>query len=450
MRALATVFRLLATLTLIGLAGILWWKWDTFTSQTHSFLDEVVSDAYTILQSENEQWEKIATEKSSFYEIFDANDPVGQNDENPLSLATESLTAAEKKIFTDREYRESLDNLNMEFGVDALIWKPETKIWEKNPSTKLSPPASFMDPFKNESKFPYKDVKKEDGTIIRGVPRPNRLRTVIGMFYKDRDDKFKEISKLREMIVMRDIELREYQNLYAKEKERKEELEDEVGELTVKVAGLEEDLKREKEERKAENEAAEQKEEQLNRLVADLEAQKIQTEQEHQEFIDTLRNEQKEQMAALQDEIRKADAEGYKRGIDEMIAKQQGGEIKEPDEETSVNPFLPTEDGPPKLSQAELMLAAQAKTIGESGVPSTVGRVDGKSGMILLPLGIERGVALGNVYTLWKENKKAARIRIQSVSQGFSLAYLLPQFGNPQALQPGDSVHVVPEIEETL
>ena len=90
MRALATVFRLLATLTLIGLAGILWWKWDTFTSQTHSFLDEVVSDAYTILQSENEQWEKIATEKSSFYEIFDANDPVGQNDENPLSLATES------------------------------------------------------------------------------------------------------------------------------------------------------------------------------------------------------------------------------------------------------------------------------------------------------------------------------------------------------------------------
>ena len=44
------------------------------------------------------------------------------------------------------------------------------------------------------------------------------------------------------MLVMRDIELREYQNLYAKEKERKEELEDEVGELTVKVAGLEEDL----------------------------------------------------------------------------------------------------------------------------------------------------------------------------------------------------------------
>jgi len=270
------------------------------------------------------------------------------------------------------------------------------------------------------------------------------------MFYKDRDDKFKEIKKLREMIVSRDQELREYQNLYAKEKERKEQLEEEVGELTVKVAGLEEDLKREKEERQAEKEAAQEKEEQLNRIVADLEEQKIKTAQEHEEFIDTLRNEQKEQMAALQDEVRKADAEGYKRGIDEMIAKQQGGEVEQQDEEVAVNPFLPSEDGPPKLSQAELMLAAQAKTISETGVPSTVGRVDGKSGMILLPLGSERGVLLGNVYTLWKEQKKAARIRIQSVSQGYSLAYLLPQFGNPQDLRPGDSVHVVPEKEETL
>ena len=451
MRALATVFRLLATFALIGLSGVIWFKWDTFTSQNHSFLDEVVSDAYTILQSEREtQWKDISEKKSSFYEIFDANDQVGQNDENPLLLANDSLSSAEKAILRNPEYGESLNNLSLEYGVDALTWNSETKIWELNPAVKLSPPANFMDPFADESMFPKEDIKKEDGTIVRGVPRSNRLRTVIGMFYKDRDDKFKEIKKLREMIVSRDQELREYQNLYAKEKERKEQLEEEVGELTVKVAGLEEDLKREKEERQAEKEAAQEKEEQLNRIVADLEEQKIKTAQEHEEFIDTLRNEQKEQMAALQDEVRKADAEGYKRGIDEMIAKQQGGEVEQQDEEVAVNPFLPSEDGPPKLSQAELMLAAQAKTISETGVPSTVGRVDGKSGMILLPLGSERGVLLGNVYTLWKEQKKAARIRIQSVSQGYSLAYLLPQFGNPQDLRPGDSVHVVPEKEETL
>ena len=393
-------------------------------------MDEVVSDAYTILQSERDkQWSDIEEKKNSFFEIFDANDPVGQNDENPLAIASESLDSAEKGIFKSPEYRDSLLNLNLEYGVDSLTWNSESKSWQQD--SKLSPPASLQDPFSDD---PKQDIKKEDGTIIRGVPRANRLRTVIGMFYKERDNNIKEISKLRNMTVERDKDLRTFQNLHAKEKERKEELEEIEAELTVKVAGLEEDLKIEKEEREGERQAAEEKESELNRLVANLEEQKLIVEKENQDFINTLRNEQKEQLAVLQDEVRKADAEGYKRGIDEMISKQQGGEVEQTDVELSVNPFLPTEDGPPKLSQSELMLAAQAKEISESGVPSTVGRVDGKSGMILLPLGSERGVSLGNVYTLWKENKKAARIRIQSVSQGYSLAYLLPQFGSPQDL----------------
>ena len=42
--------------------------------------------------------EDITTKKSSFNEIFDANDPVGQNDENPLSMAAQSLASAEKSI----------------------------------------------------------------------------------------------------------------------------------------------------------------------------------------------------------------------------------------------------------------------------------------------------------------------------------------------------------------
>ena len=152
--------------SLLGLAGVLWLKWDTFTSQTYSFLDEVVSDAYTILQSERDaQWKDIETKKSSFYEIFDANDPVGQNDENPLSLATESLTAAEKVFSRIQNIAKSLDNLNMEYGVDASSGIPESKIWQTNPSTKLSPPASYMDPFADESKFPYKDIKRKTAQL---------------------------------------------------------------------------------------------------------------------------------------------------------------------------------------------------------------------------------------------------------------------------------------------
>jgi len=217
MKAFATVLRLLATFSLAGLAGVIWLKWDNFTSQTHSFLDEVVSDAYTILQSERDkQWDDIAEKKNSFFEIFDANDPVGQNDENPLAIASETLDSAEKGIFKSPEYRDSLDNLNLEYGIDSLTWDSESKSWQQD--SKLSPPASLQDPFADD---PKQDIKKEDGTIIRGVPRANRLRTVIGMFYKERDNNFKEISKLRNMTVERDKDLRIFQNLHAKEKGRK-------------------------------------------------------------------------------------------------------------------------------------------------------------------------------------------------------------------------------------
>jgi hypothetical protein len=452
MNALAVIFRLLSTLSLAGLAGLIWMKWDTQTAQSHSFLDEVTSDAYDILQSEKDtQWKDISKKKSAFNEVFEANDPVGQNDENPLAGAAETLRSAEDIILRNPDYRDSLDSLTKEYGSDALVWNAESKKWQVNPSTKLSAPAGFQDPFSDQEKFPKQDVKKEDGTVIKGVPRDNRLRTVIGMFYKDRHDKFGEIAKLRSMIVTRDQELREYQNLYAKEKERKEELEVEVDQLKVKVAGLEEDLKREKEERQAEKEAAEQKQNIADQRIASLEEEKINIVKRHEESLDALMNEHKETIASLRDEIREADAAGYKRGIDEMVAKQQGGEVMDDDEEVAaVNPFQPKEDGPPVLTQAEIMIAAQSKTIGESGVPSTIARIDGKSGMMLIPLGSERGVEPGSVYTLWKDKRKAARIRVQSSRQGFSLAYILPRFGNPENLRPGDNVHVVPEVEETL
>ena len=58
------------------------------------------------------------------------------------------------------------------------------------------------------------------------------------------------------------------------------------------------------------------------------------------------------------------------------MTKQQGGDISEESEEVSVNPFLPTEDGPPQLTQAQIILASQAKEISELGIPSTIARID--------------------------------------------------------------------------
>ena len=245
MNALAVIFRLLSTLSLAGLAGFIWLQWDTQTSKSHAFMDEVVDDAYTILQSERQnQWDDISKKKSEFYEIFDSNDPVGQNDENPLQEAAKSLKSAEDLILRNPDYRDSLDSLAMEYGAESLIWNSESKKWGVNPTIKLNPPAGFADPFVDA---PKKGIKNEAGRVTKGVPRDNRLRTVIGMFYKDRNDKFGELAKLRDNLVTRDIELRDFQNLYAKEKQRKEELEDEVAKITVERENLKADLALEKE-----------------------------------------------------------------------------------------------------------------------------------------------------------------------------------------------------------
>ena len=45
--------------------------------------------------------------------------------------------------------------------------------------------------------------------------------------------------------------------------------------------------------------------------------------------------------------------------------------------------------------------------------------------MMLLPLGKERGVAQGTVFTVWKDKREAARIRVQSSRDGFLLVYIL-------------------------
>ena len=111
-------------------------------------------------------------------------------------------------------------------------------------------------------------MKPEDGTIIKGVPRHQRLRTVIGMFYKDRHDRQSQVAKLRSMIVTRDEELRQFQNMWAREKQIKEETQDELADTQIKLKGVEADLENEKKERQNEKEAAEQQITVLNTRVA--------------------------------------------------------------------------------------------------------------------------------------------------------------------------------------
>ena len=92
MNALAVIFRLLSLLSLVGLAAFLWLQLDTGTNQNESFLDEVVSGClHHSTIGKRGTVERRCLEKTAFNDVFDANEQVGPDDENPLEVSVVSL-----------------------------------------------------------------------------------------------------------------------------------------------------------------------------------------------------------------------------------------------------------------------------------------------------------------------------------------------------------------------
>jgi hypothetical protein len=453
MRVLAVLFRLLGIAGLILLSGLIWLKFDTVSNQQTAFLSEVIDDAYIVLQSEKEaQWKDVSEKKRAFNDVFESNQPLPEGTENPLSLALEELSSSEDKIYRNQEYSDTLADKSKEYGPGSLYWDAESKIWRISDGYKLESTIGFGDPFLDEMKYPFADTKNEDGTITKGVSRQQRLRTVIGMFYKDRHDRYKEVSNLREMILARDEELRKFQNLLAVEKAGKEKAEDELADAEIRIEGLNQDLEKITGEKVAFEEAVTEEKRVLNDQISELNNNVNNLKETHNAEIIALADEHKRTLEAKQKEITKADADGYKRGIEEMLAKQQGGEVADAGVSEEVNPFMIKKNDslPPAINDLDMFSVSQKKQISELGAPSTISRVDSESGMMLLPFGVERGVSQGTVFTVWKDKREAARIRVQSSRDGFLLAYILPRFGEPQNLRPGDSIYIIPEEEQNL
>ena len=244
---------------------------------------------------------------------------------------------------------------------------------------------------------------------------------------------------------MRDKELREYQNLFAKEEKSKEILADQVANLTIKLDGFKADLDVEQEARKSSLVAAEQRIGDLTTTLASLEADKVKLKKDFDAEVDTLWTDHKWVIKDKNEEIRLADAAGYKRGVDRFIAKRLGGGNASMEYAASVNP-VPHEttelaDLEPEVSSTE--------EITEAGTPSEIARIDNQSGMLLFPVGKESGLVVGNVFAVWKDKREAARIRVQSSLGGYMLAHILPNYGDPEYLRRGESVFIIPIKEET-
>ena len=204
-------------------------------------------------------------------------------------------------------------------------------------------------------------------------------------------------------------------------KEQKEEWEAKSNDFELKLQNTEADLAEEKKLRQDEKEASEQQIMVLNNNIAGLEQQKIEAEKMHTAEIDSLKEEHGAKLSQLQREIKLADAAGYQRGIDEMLAKQKGGvEGLASQEAEDENPFGVKQDGPPQ--KPDVAVATEDSTeltmMNEYGIPSSIARIDSRSGMLMLPIGSERGLNQGEIFTLWKGKSEAARIKVQSTQRG--------------------------------
>jgi hypothetical protein len=156
MRVLAVLFRLFSLLGLLALCSMLWLKFDTLSKQSFSYLDELIEDSYSILQSEQEaKWKDLNEKKSLFNDTFAANDQVADGEDNKLSEALDDLKVSEDSLLRNADYRDRLDRLTKEFGPGTMYWDSESMTWQINDDVKLESPAGFKDPFEDETQFPF-------------------------------------------------------------------------------------------------------------------------------------------------------------------------------------------------------------------------------------------------------------------------------------------------------
>ena len=208
MKALAVIFRLLCLFSLAGLATFIWMQWETETpKQTPSLMSRFPTAMRFFNPPRTAQWKDISEKKGKFKGVFLDNQPVGLNDENPLENALNDLKTSENIIWRGKDYRENMTNWPCSLAriPPFLFLECRKKTWEPNAKVKAEGIAELeRSLFPMKRNFPRNVVKKDDGTVIPAVPRENRLRTVMGMLYKDRNDKQTEIARLRSQILERD------------------------------------------------------------------------------------------------------------------------------------------------------------------------------------------------------------------------------------------------------
>ena len=189
----------------------------------------------------------------------------------------------------------------------------------------------------------------------------------------------------------------------------------------------------------------------MTNLTAQLEKEKQDLDQQRLAQIDELKAQHGAKINDLTREVQLAEKRGYQTGIDYMMKQQTGANVAGDANKTdNVFAGIGEDANSPPPPPGPTGSVTTLEEVSKYGLATSIARIDKGSGMLMLPVGSEKGISRGGIWTIYKAQEAAARIKVQSSATNYSLSYILPRFGNPSRLRPGDIIQVVPHSGKTL
>jgi len=359
--------------------------------------------------------DKIRELKSNIEEIFI------ELDLSTLASAEAALTTAEQSL-DDEEQKEKVSSRTKEFAG----------------KTPVDPIVDRKNPFGDKSTPTWE----------------NKLKTAFGKLYWDRNLLLSKFSKLRKDTLKRDEDLQKAMidliatrqsalNFEKKSDYWNDEYKAKDSELIKTVAQWEKKM------------ASKQTELDLaNTNYKNSEEERRKSDENWQKTMDDSKANYETQLQNKDREAIAAEQRGYETGRAEAI-KEFKGELAT--DEKPENFFDDPNSAPvPAPAQTPVATPTSPNMTGENGtmapglqgeqytgIVTNVARISARDGIIILPVGSEEGLTPGSMFTLIKEGKQAARIKVTQITPTYCIANILPQFGDPRRLRPGDQIQVI-------
>ncbi|MFP6855506.1 MAG: hypothetical protein VB980_06955 [Opitutales bacterium] len=284
----------------------------------------------------------------------------------------------------------------------------------------------------------------------------NKLKTAFGKLYWERNKLLSQFGKLRQHTLNRDEELQQVQKRYIAKNIESLNFEKQSGYWNGELKHTQSEFTLAKQDWTKKMDSKVQELDIANTNYKNSEKQRRESDENWQQTIDDTKANYENRLQDKERETIAAEQRGYERGRAEATKEFKGelaGTEEKPKnffEETALVPdpaptpvpadpnIVPSINEPDNGTMAPGLQGQQYV-----GIVTNIARISASDGIIILPIGSGEGLTSGSTFTLVKEGRKTARIKVTQITPTYCIANILPQFGDPRRLRPGDQIQVI-------